>query len=225
MTNKMLFRSLLCLLSLFSFSSLTLVAQKGELLLTNSKEIEVDRYEDIQGSPYLFDSWIPGSITNMEAAITEVAEVNYNAHTHLFEIKKDQQYIELDPTWYIQVFLHPTDSDVLTFQKAFHAELPPTFMQLLYQGTEAQLFKQVEKTISKKVFQDVGKTRTVKRFFEKTTYALIQDGQLYQFRLNKKSILKALGQKKAIESFLKENKLKLNSEEALLKVVTFYEGL
>lgn len=199
-----------------------LVGQEKEVLLTNSKKIDTNRYKGILDSPYLFDEWLPGTIISQDADQIEANSFNYNAYTNTFEIQEGDRFIELDPAWYLRVILTPQDQKPIIYQKAFHPSFKGVFMQLLYDG-EGQLFKQVEVNISKKTFQDVGKTREVERFVKRTTYHWIKNGTLKSFKLNKKQILKTLQNKKVLESFIKRHKLKLNKEEQLIQLMSFFD--
>ncbi len=219
MASRYFFAIVVWLLLLFA-SHLT--AQKNEVLLTNSKKINTDRYKGILDSPYLFDEWHSGTIFSQNADKIEANSFNYNAHTNTFEIQEGDRFIELDPAWYVRVVLTPEATDPIIFQKAFHPTLNGQFMQLLYDG-EGQLFKQVESNISEKTFQDVGQTRQVKRFVKRTTYHWIKGGALTSFKLNKKQILKSLQHKKALEKYIKQQKLKLNKEEHLVLLMSFFD--
>jgi len=110
------------IISLFLLLCITIApiyAQKGDILLTNSRNVVEDRYEGIKGSPYAFKEWHPATIISTEADITEVAAINYNAYTHNLEVKKGTQFIELDPAWYVRVIIHVADTaDEVRSQKS-----------------------------------------------------------------------------------------------------------
>ena len=141
------------------------------------------------------------------------------------EIKKGSQFIELDPAWYVRVVIHISDTQDITFQRAFNTELQNDFMQLIYDGEQVQVYKQLKKDISTKVINDVGKTREAKRFVNLTKYQLIENDKVKSFKLSKKDFLKKVSNKKAAEGFLKKNKLKLNKEQDLVELMKFYDTL
>lgn len=201
----------------------TLSAQTTDVLLTNSKKVDKKRYKDIKGSPYLLEEWYPGIIISREAERIEVAALNYNAYTNTFEVKQEERFIELDPTWYEQIILHSEGESPATFQKGIHPSLKGNFTQILYKG-KGQLYKQSESKISKKTFHNVGKTIHVEQFVRRTTYHWVEGDAHKSFKLNKKSIVKSLGKNKGIDSYLKKNKLKLNKEEHLVKLFSFLDG-
>jgi len=214
--------SFLLAISLFLFTNI-LTAQSNEVLLTNSKKIDTKRYEDIKGSPYLLEAWLPGSILSNEKELTPVEALNYNAHTRTFEIKQEDRFIELDPTWYSELILQADSETPLTFRKASHPSIEGQFMQLLYEG-DGRLYKQVESKISKKTFNNVGKTIHVEQFVDRTTYHWVKDATIQSFKMNKKSIIKSLGQKKVIEGFLKKNKVKLKSDAQLTQLIAHLDS-
>ncbi len=66
----------------------------------------------------------------------------------------------------------------------------------------------------------------VQEFVKRPMYFLVQNGQAHMFRLKKKNVLAVLkDQKKAMESYLKKNRFKLNQEINLVKVLAHYEEL
>ena len=210
-------RRFLLLFVLFLLFCPSLIWSQSDLLFTNSQKIDQERYEDILDSPYLLDDWLPGKITDQDAEQIEAPAMNYNAHSHTFEVRKGERFIELDPTGYVRIVLTMTEKDSMVFQKPTHPAIQGNFMQLLYEG-EGQLFKQVESKISKKTFQDVGKTREVERFVARTTYHWVKADLHKRFKMSKKSIIKTFGNKKEVEAFLKKNKLKLSSDENLARL-------
>ena len=212
-------------LSLFLFIGITIQAQEGDILLTNSKKISEDRYEGVKGTPYAFKEWHPATIISTEAEVTEVAAINYNAYTQNLEVQKGKQFIELDPAWYVRVIIQVSDTEAITFQRAFQTELQSDFMQLVYDGDQVQVYKQSRKDISTKVINDVGKTREAKKFVNLTKYQLIENDKAKSFKLSKKDFLKKIGNKKAAEGLLKKNKLKLNKEADLVKLMELYDML
>ena len=212
-------------LLLLLFTCFLTQAQEREVLLTNSQKIIEDRYEGIKGSPYAFKEWHPATIINTEAKAIEVTAINYNALTQDIEVKKASQFIALAPAWYVRIIIHVSDTEDIIFQRAFLTSLQNNFMQLVYEGDQVQLYKKIEKDISTKTFNDVGKTREVKRFVGQIRYYLVENEEVMNFKLNKKDFLKKIGNRKAVEGFLKKNKLKLNKEGDLIELMKFYDTL
>ena len=221
-TNKSSCYFFLCIFSMLLPSFL--LAQETDVLMTNSRKVEEDRYEGVKGSPYLFKEWRKGKIISVDAATIEGVLLNFNGETKGFEIKKGNSFIELDPKWYIRVLVAAeTPDEYITFQKNFLPPLTNEFTRVVYKGAN---FRVVEHFISKievKVINNVGKNEELKKFYSKRNYYLIKEKKATLLKLKKKSLFSFLGHKSELDSFSKKEKLKLSSEADLIKLFTFYE--
>ena len=214
---------LISLLSIWMMTVAPLSAQRENVILTNTQQIDPNRYEGVRGSPYLFEEWYPGIIIDTEGAPMEAEQINYNAHTKSFEIKKGDRFIELDPTYNQEVRLTLEEGKTLLFKKPPHSSLPEQFVLVLYDGAQVQLIKTIEKDITSKVFQDVGKKRTVKAFAKISQLYLVENGELRRMKRNKKSVLKTFKGIEGVDAFIKKKKLKFKDDADLVEVVAFYE--
>jgi len=66
----------------------TVSAQETDVLMTNSRAIDSDRYKGITRSPYIFEEWRKGKIISVDADAIEGVLLNFNGMTNGFEIKK-----------------------------------------------------------------------------------------------------------------------------------------
>jgi len=201
----------------------TLSAQETDVLMTNSRSIDKDRYKGVKGSPYQFEDWYKGKIISADADIIEGVLLNFNGKTEGFEIKKDNNFIELDPRWYIRVELEETSEKTIIFQKNFLPPLANKFTRVVYKGKNLRVVEDFISKIEVKVINNVGKKEEIKRFYSKSNYFLIKDKKITLLKAKKKSLYALLGHKKELESFIKKEKLKLSSEADLIKLFTFYE--
>ena len=200
-----------------------LTAQRQETILLNTQEIDENRYEGVRGYPFIWKEWQSGVVIDDQGGRTEVEEINYNAHTKTFEVKKGGRFIELVTDGQKQIVITSLE-EPHTFQKDIHPDLPLEFNQLLYNGSTLQLVKSTEKKISTKVFQNVGKEVTVEQFVKRETFYLVENDQLRRLKVSKKALLKELEQSKKLESFIKKNKLKFKQDADLVKLITHYEA-
>lgn len=210
------------LLPFFNPSSLN--AQESDVLMTNTKGIDEDRYKGIKGSPYIYDEWQTGKIISVDADVIESVPLNFNGETNGFEIKKGDRYIELDPQWYIRVIIDGKipEEDVV-FQKNFLPPLKNKFTRQVYKGKDITIVEDFTAKIETRTINNVGKNEVTKKFYSKTNYYLIKDRKPTLFRLRKKVLLPLLGHEKELEQFLKKEKIKLNKEKDLIRLLTFYE--
>ena len=222
MTNSNILQLGLVVLSLLIGTNLT--AQRQETILLNTQKIDDTRYEGVRGYPYIWEEWQSGVVIDEQGLSAQAEEINYNAHTQTFEVKKGERFIELVSEGQNQIIINSLEIPQ-TFQKNIHPDLPLEFNQLLYNGTTLQLVKSTEKKISTKVFQNVGKEVTVEQFVKRETFYLVENDQLRRIKVNKKALLKELEQSKKLESFIKKNKLKLKNDADLVKLIAHYEAI
>lgn len=212
------------LLAISFFSTSSLTAQETDVLMTNTRGIDKDRYKGIKGSPYIFDEWQIGRIISVDADVIEGVPLNFNGKTNGFEIKKGNTYIELDPKWYIRVIIDgKTPEEDIIFQKNFLPPLKNKFTRQVFKGKELTIVEEYTSKIETQTINNVGKNVVLEKFYSKTKYYLIKDQKPIFFRLKKKLLLPLLGHEKELEKFLKKEKIRLNTEEDLIRLLTFYE--
>lgn len=202
----------------------SLLAQETDVLMTNSRSIDADRYKGVKGTPYIFKDWRKGKIISVDADAIEGVLLNFNGMTNGFEIKKGSSFIELDPQWYIRVLVKdPKSEEYITFQKNFLPPLTNKFTRVIYQGKNLSIVEDFISKIETKVINNVGKNEELKRFYSKKKYFLIKGRKPILLKVKKKSLLALLGHKSELERFMKKEKIKLSSEADLVKLFTFYE--
>ena len=219
--SKLYFGLLFCCLSILTTT--TLLAQETDVLMTNSRSIDKDRYKGVKGSPYQFEDWRKGKIISADADVIEGVLLNFNGKTEGFEIKKGDNFIELDPKWYIRVLLEDESGETVTFQKNFLPPLANKFTRVVYKGKNLSIVEDFIAKIEIKVVNNVGKKEEFKRFYNKRNFFLIKDKKITLLKTKKKSLYALLGHKSALESFVKKEKLRLSNEADLIKLFTFYE--
>ena len=173
-TSKSSFFCFLCIFSMLIYSSL--LAQETDVLMTNSRKVEEERYKGIKGNPYLFKEWRKGKIISVDADVIEGILLNFNGETKGFEIKKGNSFIELAPKWYIRVLVESETPDVyITFQKNFLPPLTNEFTRVVYKGANFRVVQHFVSKIEVKVINNVGKNEELKKFYSKRNYYLIKD--------------------------------------------------
>lgn len=206
----------------FTLFGISLLSAQTKSIFVNAKAINETRYSEYKGSPYLFDDWQIADIYDAEGKAFEKMELNFNGYSKEIEIRKGNQYIELDRKVFTKIELslkeHPK-----VFKKGMHDFFKDDFVEVVYDGKDLQMVKKFRAGITEKEINDVGKTIKIKRFEKKIEYYFIKEGKLQNVKLKKKSLYAFLGHKKEIESYLKKNKLKITKESDLKKALNFYE--
>ena len=207
---------------------MTAMAQRQFKMVTNSQDIDPKRYEDIQGEPMLFKEWQKGIIyDNKDSVYTDVT-MNYNGFEEEFEVKRnDSKFIALDNRYYKKIVVESDASlsGKITFEKVKDSRFKNKFLQLVHDGEKIKIYKYFEARKGEVVVQDVGKTRTFENFKKVSTYYRLEGDKLKIIRTKKKNLIAELGEKKALESYIKKNKIKLNSNKGLQQLLAHYETL
>jgi len=208
------------LVTLISFS---LFGQKKSVMMFNSRGIDTDRYEDIKGSPYLFDEWKYGRTIDSKANLIDSLQMNYNGYTHNIEVRKGDTYIELDAYHYPLVILYDDDGSEIFFKRNFSKTLFNRYPRIIYNGNEFAIVQDFTVRVETKRVNDVGKIRDTNTFVGRRNYYLVQDSRARLIKLRKRSILPLIGHKEELEDYMKQKKLKINSEETLITLLKFYD--
>ena len=204
--------------------------QEAKIVYTNEQAIDPDRYSDIKGDPMFFPDWAQGSIMRNDAMIFEDVTLNYNGYNQNWEVRTDKGMIELDGNQLLRVVVQsetnenlrdhiPTEE--LAFQRNLHPRFEDKFAVILYRDYEVMLVKEFWVDVSSHTVQTVGKAVKFNRFNRKELYYLKANGALTQLRLKKSDVLELLDHS-AVKDYVKKNKMKLNSEEELVEVVSLW---
>jgi len=183
MLHSRLILSFLFIFTLPSFITFSLIAQETDVLMTNTKGIDENRYKGIKGSPYIYSEFQTGKIISVDADVIKGVPLNFNGETNGFEIKKGNKYIELDPKWYIRVIVDgKTPAEDVVFQKNFLPPLTNKFTRQIFKGKEITVVEDFTVKIETRTINNVGKNEVTKKFYSKTNYYLIRDRKPTLFR-------------------------------------------
>lgn len=203
-------------LILFCFASFCGTAQ---IITTNSKPIDEDRYKDIKGSPYLFENWEDATVFPKNGTAIERVKVNYNTYEKELEAKVDNEYVVLDGTTYPKVLLLKDSS---YFQFNLHSQFKNQYVSVHYEGTAHLFFSVTTSRVNTRTINNVGKTIKLENFAQVSTYYLKNDEQLQQIKLKKKEIL-ALFPDKSATKYVKTEGLKLNTTEDVVQLLKYID--
>ena len=206
------------------------IAQNQIQLFTNAQAIDPKRYDGIQGDPMMFKDWQVGVIIDNKDTIYTNLKLNYNGFEEEFEVLKTGTkgtFIALNNKYYKRIELESdkTLNGKIIFEKSDDPKFKGRFLQVIHKSDKVEIYKYFEARKGENVVQDVGKTRTFENFKKVSTYYIKKDGRLRIVRIKKKSLIEELGQKKAIESFIKKQKLKLSNDKDLQKLLAHYDTL
>ncbi|MEZ4900662.1 MAG: hypothetical protein R2822_02320 [Spirosomataceae bacterium] len=186
----------------------------------NGRPIFENNYTEIEGSPYLNDTWGRGTVkAKHNGKVYEIAKMRYDVYKDEVEYEENQKPYRFGGEI----------SEFVTNEGLFRNGFPAseslterTFYQVLYDGRVKLLKRTMVRIQSEKLYNSATET---KRFLKESVLYLLKDGTMTRLTKDKKSLLEAFGSKKAeIEQFIKTEKLKLSKEEDILQIVEKYEG-
>jgi hypothetical protein len=210
----------LIMIALFILTGTKIFAQNGTVL-TDIKGLDVKESDpDVQGTPYLFDDWMPGS------AITETG----NTYANL-KLKYDirfNQVIFLRNEDQPMLFAEPLNSFVINnmhFAKGFtpvDVQTSSTFYQVLADG-KVKLLKYFRKVVEER--QSYG-APTEKKYRQSQYYYIARGNQMITVRPDKKTMLAALpGHADQLEAYIKDHHINLKDDAGAAQLVTYYNTL
>ena len=206
------------------------IAQNQIQLFTNAQAIDPKRYDGIQGDPMMFKDWQVGVIIDNKDTIYTNLKLNYNGFEEEFEVLKTGTkgtFIALNNKYYKRIELESdkTLNGKIIFEKSVDPKFKGRFLQVIHKSDKVEIYKYFEARKGEVVVQDVGKTRTFENFKKVSTYYRLEGDKLKIIRTKKKNLIAELGEKKALESYIKKNKIKLNSDKGLQQLLAHYETL
>lgn len=208
--------------------------QLDSILLANSKLIDIEKYNDHKNSPYYFNEWVVGSIFGTNGEVIDSVLLNYNGYTRAFEVKVGDRYIKLDNQYFVRVAVDNKRNKLtkemgrrVVFQKAIHPKFTNEFLTLNYTGRSVFLLSQFITGIQKSERLDLaaGALLEKRKFTPKKIYYLLRDGDLKQVKIKKKSVLKALGYKKQLSTFLKDNNNEMKNERDFHQLLAYFDTI
>ena len=211
---------------LFLSFLLPIGAQGDDVQLVNGRKIDPRRYEGYEGSPYQFADWPRGNIITTNYHRFYDIALNYNSYTGEFEVRNRDEYIELEPSYYLRIELPVTtaagEPDTLLFQKGLMPGKPQDFHQLIYLTREMILLKQWVSLVDKIKVNNVSEIVEERKFKSRFFYYLIANGQVYTIKLGSNRVWKLLGIKKQARDFIEREQLETKEEEDFIRVLEHF---
>jgi len=213
----------------YSFASFSQQSTKISMLSTALNE---DRYPDIQKSPYLFDEYTPALVYDKKKNVTDEYLLNYNGYTKEFEfLYKGKTYV-LDIRHYdeivIEKYTKSADysskyvSESIKFVKGLDPNDQKNFQILVHADDHLSVYKKFEVKLALSESTGNGKGLVKTEFFlNGFFYYMLKDNTVSKLKLNKKNVQANLNDPEVV-SYVKKNKLKLNSEQNLKQLLAYY---
>ncbi len=222
MNNR--FVLLLMLSTVFAGSAL---AQYTKERLQKAKEINARSYDDIKGSPYLYEEFMYCSPFSQRRGQAYKEEwLNYNGYEGAFEIKRQGKLYGLPVQDYDSLVVHPSKEDSLIAQEYFVKNLlpgKPGFVNVLYYGRHLQLIREFKSKAELQIVETPGKSLKTPKFTRYYYYILQKDRVPYKIHLRKADFILILGHKKELTAYIKQHKLNMSRPGDVKKLLRYYE--
>lgn len=189
-----------------------------------------NRYEGVKGSPFWVDQWLPGEVElNNGNKITNV-QIKFDALGHMLYLKTPRNDSVKLGEAFVKRFTAKQDDAPQTFQRLSNAgdALKTKLVRVVYEG-KYSLAELIQKNMQKADFKGAysSNVRYDEIYAENAYYLIRPDGTSEKVKLNKKSIIGALGDAAGpkVDEYAKTNKLDFKNESDLVKALTFASGL
>ncbi len=203
------------------------LAQYTKERLQKAKEINARSYEEIKGSPYLYEEFMYCSPFSQRRGKAYKEEwLNYNGYEGAFEIKRQGKLYGLPVQDYDSLVIHPSKEDSLVAQEYFVKNMlpgKPGFVNVLYYGRHLQLIREFKSKVELQVVETPGKSLKTPKFTRYYYYTLLKDDVPYKIRLRKADIILVLGHKKELTAYIKQHKLSMARPDDVKKLLRYYE--
>lgn len=177
-----------------------------------------NRYDGVDGSPTLTLNFVKGRIIMNKDKVMKVDAMNYDVYNdEIFVYKSGKELVVAQNM--VNSFEMDVNGTTLVFNKHKNIEGEVGYYQVLLEG-KFSLFIKHKKVFRKADYQGAySANRTKDEFTDEQKFYWSKGNSNLAILKNKKSILSELGdQSNTVESFIKENKLKMDSQNDLIKL-------
>lgn len=191
----------------------------------SSKFFTIEKYGATEGSPFLFKSWMQGTVTTPKGTF-ENLQLKVNVYDNMLVFNKDDQAFEMQEE--VTGFtLKPEDgknNSVMTFRKGVTgADIKSNqFVQVLTTG-KATVYKLPTKQVSEVSRINAG---VIKTFTDNNKYYIEIDKRVQFIKINKDDIVNALEDKAdQLQTYMNTKKINPKKESDLIEIVNYYNTL
>jgi len=184
---------------------------------------EPKKFADVQGSPFLDDTWMLARLKVSPFKIVDSISVKLNLYERRLHFLNDKgeelqaaidfeevDIIDSNSKWKNSIFLPGLAND------------KEAFFQIVVDGAKAKL---VKKLIMNKWEIKALNAETQKKFELEERLLLLINGSLFKINKNCPALTEAFGNNQEILKFASTNNLKCNREEDLIKIVQYFNSL
>jgi hypothetical protein len=180
------------------------------------------------GTPYSNPKFVLGSILRNDSIVFNLIALRYNAINDQLEIKEtlstpNQEIRNLKKSASLVAKIGETRFIFVPLEGSVS---DGDFLEVIYQGTQVDVYKKHLKDVRYPVKASTSLTRDLPaKFTDKPLYFLVtKRQQFYQFPNSRKNKFKVFGGKeKLMKQYAKDEKLDINNEKHLIAIVSHFE--
>ncbi len=184
------------------------------------------RYGEMDGSPYLYNNWLPGEVVLNDHKVYNKILLKYDQIQDMVIFKYGEQdsalMFALQPIAFKLIYGGRNERYLNGFAAVDGAGVN-SFYQVLNDDSGVKLLKRVVKKINKTTaYNSVVATLTV---ISNTTYYLARSNKPEKISANNKAVISALKDKSdAISKYIADNKLNVKNDDDFARVIDYYNS-
>ncbi|SHG79542.1 hypothetical protein [Pedobacter caeni] len=212
------------ILTLFIFQTQAQIAVTADI---NGIPIETKSNSNIKGSRYLYENWTKGHVLQKDKKYYNDMELKYDVLDDYPIFKKQEKALAFRfPIQEFQLISPKTPTAISIFRNGFPAvgtHNDKSYYQVLADG-KTILLKKHNKSIVEST--QYGEAKKQEVLTDSQQYYLFHNGEMIKLKADKNALLKALGDKqKELNQFITDQDLKAKSDQQLIKIVNYYNGI
>lgn len=204
-------------------------AQVSNLTGTSNSVVMEQKYKTTEGSPYLYNDWKPGTVTDIDGKKIDAALLKYDSYQDKISIFKDGTQIILNEYMYPDFTLtFYDDKDKITrrftHSKALGVPGLKGYYEVIHNG-EYKLIRKIKTSYIKDVVSDYGTNRDVEKFITNDRVILVDpEGVVNEVKGSKNAVYASLGDAEIkAREIAKRKKLNIKKEDDFSEILTELE--
>jgi len=183
------------------------------------------KLSDIKGTPFLEEDFNPGKITTRDGVVYTDIPLRYNGYTDDLEFRKGEDNYNIDPKTNVK----RAEFGGRTFSCLSYDDgkkIKDGFFEILTEGKAILLVKYTVKFLEKDEVKAFAEPKPARFDPALKEYYITIDNAPAQLISNKKGLLEMFGDKKgSVETYISKNKIPVRGDDALTKIVVYYNSL
>ena len=183
------------------------------------------KMSEIQGTPYLDESFDSGTVTTSGGITYENIPLRYNAFSDELEFKKGDDTYNIDPKTIVKLAKFGNATFTCSPYDA-EGKTKNGFFELLADGKAKLFIRYTVKFLDKEEVKAYADPKPARFEEPRKEYFLAIDNAPAQLITNKKNLLEMFGdRKKEMETYISKNKLSVKGDDALTRIIVYYNSL